>query len=899
MLIPRAVLLRRSEAYYYDQGILPAEEWPSFIDALRQPLPTTFRFTAGKATTRQHLEQMRDRWSVELKDIEWEGEKVPPPQPLEWFPEGLAWQIDVRKAVLRKQEAFKNFQRFLVNETEVGSISRQEAVSMIPPLFLDVKQEHLVLDMCAAPGSKTAQLIEAIHSPNTSSPDQYDPCPPGMVMANDSDQKRAYMLVHQASRLPSPNLIVTNVDASSWPKVTVPWAASGSSAEEVQARDLKFDRVLADVPCSGDGTMRKNVSIWREWNANNAMGLHSLQLRILLRGLNALRPGGRLVYSTCSMNPVENEAVISAALRECGADPASGQEGSVKVVDVSSSLPQLKRRKGLTTWEVAPGQGRHLFAGSESNMQPKQAPQHGQGKSDADKSGAEDPSAEDSLDAAANEAKAAAEDAPSEEDPAGSTERRAKLPSIPWVDSWQRLNELDRSLASRTPKSLWPNGDEAQLGIENCMRVYPHQQNTGGFFITVLEKRGDVNTESLSAGMARAMDALDAGAEQPSYPGALPAPGKKRALSPGSSDEASASKAEPKRSKTKDEKAAPAEETDAVPEAPKTYVKPDNHAADRERKHQQQRKEDSGFGLPGGTPYKEDPFAFVPRENDQVQRIHSFFGLNASFPSRNLVVRNPDAVPLRSIYLTSSSTRALLTGGGPGAGRHPSLNPMKLRVLNAGVKAFSKQDSNKGGELECKWRIVADGLPPLLPFLSPDNVVAAQLSDLAYLLSEYYPFVDSMPPGSFSAKMKEAKIGSYIMAVQPGSHGDAEIHQTLHLPVWRAWTSINVMLDKAERIALSMRVFGSDLSATARQQAEEAGRKRNADFAAATAAAASAKPSSAVDAPTETAASAVEPSATVDKAEEAADAKREEQIETQLKEEVAEDAAADVKAQQA
>ncbi|MCD0411762.1 hypothetical protein LQH31_19695, partial [Acinetobacter baumannii] len=71
--------------------------------------------------------------------------------------------------------------------------------------------------------SKTAQLIEAIHSPLTSSPDAFDPMPLGVVVANESDTKRAHMLVHQSQRLPSPNLCVTNVDASNMPNIQVSW----------------------------------------------------------------------------------------------------------------------------------------------------------------------------------------------------------------------------------------------------------------------------------------------------------------------------------------------------------------------------------------------------------------------------------------------------------------------------------------------------------------------------------------------------------------------------------------------------------------------------------------------------------------------------------------------------
>ena len=71
----------------------------------------------------------------------------------------------------------------------------------------------------------------------------------------------------------------------------------------------KYDKVLCDVPCSGDGTLRKAPVIWKRWNAAGGNMLHGLQLQIACKGVRLMRLGGRLVYSTCSLNPIENEAV--------------------------------------------------------------------------------------------------------------------------------------------------------------------------------------------------------------------------------------------------------------------------------------------------------------------------------------------------------------------------------------------------------------------------------------------------------------------------------------------------------------------------------------------------------------------------------------------------------------
>lgn len=213
--------------------------------------------------------------------------------PVSRYPGGLAWQINVPKNIIRRSPEFKKlanslslcpcqacptltarefrFQEFLVYETEAvstsasareaeaqiyqqGNLSRQEAVSMIPPLLLDVKPHHYVLDMCAAPGSKSVQILEALHTNangNESLP------PPGLFIANDADAKRCHMLVHQSlGRIGSPNMMVTNQDASMFMGIKI-----GSQGGKVET--LKFDRILADVPCSGDGTLRKNLPIWK------------------------------------------------------------------------------------------------------------------------------------------------------------------------------------------------------------------------------------------------------------------------------------------------------------------------------------------------------------------------------------------------------------------------------------------------------------------------------------------------------------------------------------------------------------------------------------------------------------------------------------------------------------
>ncbi|PAV87903.1 hypothetical protein WR25_03684 isoform B [Diploscapter pachys] len=136
---------------------------------------------------------------------------------------------------------------------------------MIPPLMLQPEAADIVLDMCAAPGSKTSQLIEMMHEKERN--------PAGMLIANDLDMKRCYMLVHQTlKRFRIANCVITCNDASKLPNMR------GKNDEP-----LKFDKVLCDVICSGDGTVRKNPDIWARWTPHEGLSLHRMQLPIAKR----------------------------------------------------------------------------------------------------------------------------------------------------------------------------------------------------------------------------------------------------------------------------------------------------------------------------------------------------------------------------------------------------------------------------------------------------------------------------------------------------------------------------------------------------------------------------------------------------------------------------------------
>ncbi|CAE8611073.1 unnamed protein product [Polarella glacialis] len=306
------------------------------MEALRTGLPAAVRVNLGSHVAAKLLTQL-ERLSL-LSDSDGEHASYAP-RLLPWFPKGLGWQFDrLCGWEIRSNKQHKRLKAYLLCLQEHGSLSRQEAVSMLPPLCLDVQPGQALLDLCAAPGSKSSQIIEMLHWEQNSDPGLSDVTenllPRGVLIANELVPKRADLLTHTVNRLGSPCFAVTQLDAQFFPKIM----------DSNGARFL-FDRVLADVPCSGDGTLRKSPELWGKWTPREGIGLHHRQYTILLRGLDLLKPGGRLVYSTCSFNPLEDEAVVLAALLR--------RHGGQKVTLIDLPIfEDLSGSPGLKTWVV-------------------------------------------------------------------------------------------------------------------------------------------------------------------------------------------------------------------------------------------------------------------------------------------------------------------------------------------------------------------------------------------------------------------------------------------------------------------------------------------------------------------------------------------------------------------
>ena len=397
----------RHTLYYKRQLPELAEDWLRFQETMSNELPVTFRvclyrdpFTASalESMMKTRFETMAGRY-IEVKGEVLEGKVV---HQVQAFGRGT-FELAVDSATLAKDEGLQSLNDLLKREVALGNIVRQELVSMIPAVLLNVKYDHWVLDMCAAPGSKTEQILSAMDEDAARC--HIKVCT-GLVVANDADQKRIQTLKnrHRCSR--SPRLVITC-----------------SRAEDLRRKFQHpvFDRILCDVPCSGDGTFRKSPHLWRLFRPRTAVELHSIQLQIAVSSVLLLKPGGRMVYSTCSLNPIEDEAVVAGLL--------SLFRGKLKIIDSAHEelLPGFRFRCGKTYWECS----NDVFSLGELN-----------------------------------------------ED-----------------DRKETINRLPELLPSMFP----PTADMAHdLHLDKCLRVLPQDQNTGGFFIAVLELTEALSVEERS-----------------------------------------------------------------------------------------------------------------------------------------------------------------------------------------------------------------------------------------------------------------------------------------------------------------------------------------------------------------------------------------------------------------
>jgi 16S rRNA C967 or C1407 C5-methylase (RsmB/RsmF family) len=276
----------------------------AFRSSMRTRTPFSFRVNILKISAKEVLPKL-EKQGIDVKPIPWCGDAFTSDKPISRTP-----------------------------ENESGEIYAQELSSLLPALVMspELKSSEMVLDACAAPGSKTTQMAAIMQNR-------------GAIVANDSSRGRLNALRANLERCGVTNAVMTNYDFRKFLGSKEPprGLAVGNFGRGGDQRVLlpakpKFDAILLDAPCSGEGVMMENPDALKHWSESHVKELARQQKEMIVKAYEILASGGVLVYSTCTFAPEENEMVVGYLLEKTDA----------RLEDVS--LPDIVLSEGVTEW---------------------------------------------------------------------------------------------------------------------------------------------------------------------------------------------------------------------------------------------------------------------------------------------------------------------------------------------------------------------------------------------------------------------------------------------------------------------------------------------------------------------------------------------------------------------
>ena len=232
------------------------EEYEEFLASYEQPRTYGLRVNTRKMTPE-----------------EFEERKIFPVKRIPWVENGFFYEGDVRPAQHPLYAA--------------GAYYLQEPSAMTPAACLPVEPGESVLDLCAAPGGKATELGAKLKGK-------------GVLVANDISNSRAKALLYNLEVFGIDNAFVTNE----------------TPARLADAFEGYFDKILVDAPCSGEGMFRKEQAVARDWTPEKSEYFAGQQREIVRQAVRMLRPGGKLLYSTCTFAPCEDEQTIAWTLEQ-------------------------------------------------------------------------------------------------------------------------------------------------------------------------------------------------------------------------------------------------------------------------------------------------------------------------------------------------------------------------------------------------------------------------------------------------------------------------------------------------------------------------------------------------------------------------------------------------------
>ena len=269
------------------------EEAEKFFEISYTSTPTSIRCNTLKITPKELISR--------LEKLEWKIK-----QPFKDNPEVMI--VDEKNGKrLNPGELGKTKEHLL------GYYYVQEISSMLPILALNPKPGEILLDLCASPGSKTTQAAALMKNQGT-------------IIANEINLGRIGILNTNLEKTGVMNTIVIRKDGVQFCK------------RILKKTNLKFDKILVDAPCSGEGTLRKSPKTFLMWNKKMIEKLSRIQKKLASSALQILKTGGEMIYSTCTLSPEEDEEVIDYLIKNFD-------------IEIQQIKLPIKMRCGICEWE--------------------------------------------------------------------------------------------------------------------------------------------------------------------------------------------------------------------------------------------------------------------------------------------------------------------------------------------------------------------------------------------------------------------------------------------------------------------------------------------------------------------------------------------------------------------
>ena len=302
--------------------LMPNEkDFGSFLEILKKPTQNSIRCNTLKIQPEQLLKRLKSKgWDME--------------QPFKSYPEIMIVKGKTANDKDKFHDGVSHINNYInkraegernIVDLEPGELGRslehllgyyyvQEIASMLPVMALNPNPGEAILDLCAAPGSKTTQIAANMDNK-------------GLLIANDLNIGRIRILATNLERCGVSNTVITRKQGF-------------DLCKKLRQQGFLFDKILLDAPCSGEGTLRSSKGTYEMWNIQSVKNLSNIQKALFASAIDILKVGGEIVYSTCTHSPEENEEVIDFILKKF--------EGKLKVETIK--LP-VKCRDGVSKWD--------------------------------------------------------------------------------------------------------------------------------------------------------------------------------------------------------------------------------------------------------------------------------------------------------------------------------------------------------------------------------------------------------------------------------------------------------------------------------------------------------------------------------------------------------------------